>query len=341
MQSSNDRPRIAAVVVTYNRCIMLEGCLNALTRQDRPPDEILVIDNASTDNTVSMLKQKFDGRITHVRLEENLGGSAGFCEGIRLAYGKGHDWIWIMDDDVEPLPDALRRLIECPVITDRSVGVLASMVLDIPPREGTPSFEDYNRVMAACPDGCGGWIPIGAGNYRLFTPTLGFRPAVTKETLKSPLVPIEGAGFLGVMIRREAVTAVGLPLKELFISWDDLEFTCRISQEFKLFLIPASRVIHRRGGDSRSPRKFLGLSKRGAGLPFEGIWRLYYSIRNEVYVRMKYAKPWFSPFVPAMVMTKSILAAFFFYDHPVSRCKIIFCAGVDGILGRLGKRISP
>ena len=340
MQTSSGRPRIAAVVVTYNRCSLLEECLEALRRQDRPLDEIMVIDNASTDNTPEMLKQKWDGRITHVRLEKNLGGSGGFYEGIRQAYEKGHDWIWVMDDDVEPASDALKALAESPAFNDPSVGLLASLVLDAKLKTQTLHYEHFNRLMAARPDGAE-WIPVGEGNYRRFSSTMGFRPAVSKESLESPAIPIEGAGFLAVMMRREAIGSVGLPLTELFIYWDDLEYTYRISRRFKMFLVPSSKVVHWRGLGTPSKRKFLGYAKQGAGIPFTQLWRLYYFIRNEIYVRTKYAKPWLAPLVPAMVLIKAAAAAILFYDHPFARCKVLCRAGVDGILGRLGKRAGP
>jgi len=340
MQTSSGRLRIAAVVLTYNRCALIEECLEALCHQALPLDEILVIDNASTDDTREMLKQKFNGQITYVRLDENLGSAGGFYEGIRLAHEKGYDWIWVMDDDVKPAADALKALVESPAFDDPSVGLLASLVLDVKTKTQTPRYEQFNTVMAACPDGAS-WIPVGAGQQRRFSLTMGYRPAVNNESLEFPLIPVEGVGFLGILIRRDAISSVGLPLKELFMFWDDLEFTYRISRRFKMFVVPASKIFHRHGWDSRSPRRFLGFAKQGAGVPFERISRLYYFVRNEIYVRTKYAKPWLAPFVPVVILAKSFGATLLFYDHPLARCKILCRAGMDGILGRIEKRITP
>lgn len=341
MPTPDNRPRIAAVMLTHNRCARVEEGVDALLHQIHPLDEIIVIDNGSTDGTREMLKQKYNGQITQVRSEENLGSAGGFYEGIRLAFEKGHDWIWVMDDDAKPVSDALKALVESPAFCDPSVGLLASLVLDIKPRDQTPRYENFNRVMAACPDGCGGWIPIGAGHYRRFSKTLGYIPVVNKVSLDSPLIPTEGVGFLGILIRREALSAVGLPLKELFFFWDDLELAYRISRKFKIFVVPSSKIIHRKGGDLQSPRKVLGFSKPGAGAPYEKISRLYYFVRNEIYVRTKYTKPWLAPFVPPTILLKTLGASIFFYDHPFARCKLLFLAAFDGAFGRLGKRIRP
>jgi len=340
MQTSSGRPRIAAVVLTHNRCSLVEECLEALCHQALTLDEILVIDNASKDGTREMLKQKYTGEITSIRLEENLGSAGGFCEGIRLAHEKGYDWIWVMDDDVVPAADALKALVESPAFNDPSVGLLASLVLDVKVKSQTPRYEQFNTVMAACPDGAS-WIPVGAGQQRRFSKTMGYCPAVSKESLESPIIPIEGAGFLGILVRRDAISSVGLPLKELFMFWDDLEFTYRISRKFKMFVVPSSRIFHRHGWDSRSPRRFLGFAKQGAGVPFERISRLYYFVRNEIYVRTKYAKPWLAPFIPPALLIKSVGASLLFYDHPFSRCRLLCQAAFDATLGRLGMRIRP
>lgn len=337
-ETSSSRPRIAAVVVTYNRCALLEGCLDALIRQDRPLDEILVIDNASTDSTAAMLEEKYNGKITHVRLEENVGGAGGFYEGIRLAYEKGHDWIWAMDDDLEPARDALKALVESPAFGDPSVGLLASLVLDAKAPNRNSPYQQFSGILAACPDS-DGWIPVGRGHYKRFNSTMNFRLVVDGNSLNSPLVPIEAAGFLGVMVRRDAMKAVGLPRKDLFIFWDDTEFIYRISRHFKVFLVPPSKVIHRKHWAPRA--SFPGLMRKGRGIPHAQVWRLYYYIRNEIFFRKKYAKPWIAPFVPAMVLIRATAAAILFYDHPLTRCKLICHGAIDGVLGRLGKRVRP
>jgi len=102
--------KICAVVVTCNRKELLGECLTALLNQTRPLDEVIVIDNASTDGTDRCLREKFPN-ITHIRLPENIGGAGGWHEGMKLAYDKGYDWIWLMDDDAMPLNDALQKLL--------------------------------------------------------------------------------------------------------------------------------------------------------------------------------------------------------------------------------------
>lgn len=316
MQSLGRRSRIAAVVVTYNRCERLKGCLDSLIRQDRPLDEILVIDNASTDDTSDVLKKKYDGRITYVRLEENLGGSAGFYEGIRLACEKGHDWVWVMDDDVEPEPGAVVSLVNSPAFTDPSVGLLGSLILNAEMTAQLWMYCRFNSTMARC-------------------------SVVTESDLGSPILPIEGGSFVGSLIRREAVEAVGLPIKEFFIYWDDTEYTYRVAKQFKAFLVPSSKVIHRNAVASQPPRRLLGLLKVPAGIPFGQSWRSYYLVRNGIFFRTRNGKPWLAPYIFVACLARPAAVALILRDHKIARCKLLWQAAVDGVLGRLGKRVGP
>jgi rhamnopyranosyl-N-acetylglucosaminyl-diphospho-decaprenol beta-1,3/1,4-galactofuranosyltransferase len=102
--------KICAVVVTFNRKDLLCGCLNSLLLQTRRPDAILVIDNASSDGTRARVEQEFPG-IEIVTMPFNGGGAGGFHEGIKRAHQAGFDWIWVMDDDIEVLPDTLETML--------------------------------------------------------------------------------------------------------------------------------------------------------------------------------------------------------------------------------------
>ena len=98
-----------AIVVTFNRRDLLAECLQALAEQTLAVDEIIVVDNASTDGTAEMVRERFP----QVRLEalaENRGGAGGFHHGLGLAHELGHEWLWLMDDDTIPAPGALAAL---------------------------------------------------------------------------------------------------------------------------------------------------------------------------------------------------------------------------------------
>src|SRR5690606_18523667 len=94
-----------------NRADLLREALDALAAQTRPPDAVIVIDNASTDDSAAVAAQH--PVVTRlVSLERNTGGAGGFAAGLAVALDDpGLDFVWLMDDDTIPTPDALTELL--------------------------------------------------------------------------------------------------------------------------------------------------------------------------------------------------------------------------------------
>ena len=83
---------------------------------DPKPGHVVIIDNASTDDTTDVVESFRDSigtEIVYRRLDTNTGGSGGFSEGMRIAYELGSTWIWVMDDD----PATLRSTDHAPAGT--------------------------------------------------------------------------------------------------------------------------------------------------------------------------------------------------------------------------------
>lgn len=106
--------KIAAIVVTYNRKELLKQAVEGILRQERPVDQIFVIENASTDGTEEAFKKELGANplITYVKLAENTGSAGGFYEGAKRAYEWGADWIWFLDDDIYPTPSCLEGMLK-------------------------------------------------------------------------------------------------------------------------------------------------------------------------------------------------------------------------------------
>ncbi len=100
-------------VVTFNRSGLLSRLLESIVRMDPKPGHLVIVDNASTDDTgevVESFRPRLGTELVYRRLDENTGGSGGFSEGTRVAYELGSTWIWLMDDDVEVIPDGLAKM---------------------------------------------------------------------------------------------------------------------------------------------------------------------------------------------------------------------------------------
>lgn len=77
--------KIAAVVVTFNRLELLKKCVESLRNQTHKLDEILIINNSSTDGTLDWLNQQNDLTVIS---QENSGSAGGQFTGIKTAYEK-------------------------------------------------------------------------------------------------------------------------------------------------------------------------------------------------------------------------------------------------------------
>lgn len=96
---------ITAIIPTYNRSKLLLECIASIREQTRPVDEIIVVDDGSTDDTGHVVRS-LPGPIRYLR-QENAGKSAALNTALKEAQG---EFIWICDDDDLALPEAAEAL---------------------------------------------------------------------------------------------------------------------------------------------------------------------------------------------------------------------------------------
>src|SRR3712207_3950027 len=97
---SRDQASVCACMLSFNRAALLVEGVRALVEQSRPPDRVVVVDNASDQPVERMLGEAgLLDRIEFHELGTNLGSSGGYAELVRLGLEGGEDWLWLMDDD--------------------------------------------------------------------------------------------------------------------------------------------------------------------------------------------------------------------------------------------------
>ena len=94
---------VAIIAVTYNMLELLKEEINSLREQTYKDAQIIVVNNGSTDDTLSWLQQQQD--IITIT-QKNLGGAGGFYTGMKYAAENGYKYCWVMDDDVICQPTA-------------------------------------------------------------------------------------------------------------------------------------------------------------------------------------------------------------------------------------------
>ncbi|MCJ8502417.1 glycosyltransferase family 2 protein [Desulfatitalea alkaliphila] len=100
-------PRISVVIPTFNRAGIVTRAINSVLSQTRPPLEVIVVDDGSTDGTAALL-ERYAGRIRVIR-QPNRGVSAARNRGVAAAAG---EWIALLDSDDAWQQEKLARQVD-------------------------------------------------------------------------------------------------------------------------------------------------------------------------------------------------------------------------------------
>lgn len=201
--------RILAAVVTYNRMVLLERCVDALRAQTRPADAVLIINNSSPDDTVAMLERKGVPYVT----QPNLGSAGGWNRAIQEALDGGFDAVWLMDDDGYPHADALAYLEKA---LAPGVACASSVVL----RENQPTHFvfPFPRLDA---DG----LPVLLARRRKVETLKELR-----EIAGGPTYPFAHL-FNGALVRTEVARKIGNVDRRFFLMGDEVDYFMRMRKE--------------------------------------------------------------------------------------------------------------
>jgi rhamnopyranosyl-N-acetylglucosaminyl-diphospho-decaprenol beta-1,3/1,4-galactofuranosyltransferase len=255
LRASPEELAVAAVVVTFNRRTLLSECLDALLAQTRALDAIYVIDNASTDGTAALLQGAYAGRVICEYLPQNLGGAGGFHVGMSRAFEDGHDWMWVMDDDVAPELQCLERLL-----------AYRSQASTLIPLRVTRQMQIVEQA------------PLEYNLAKLFFTSPVKSRICTKYRSVSdlpPTLPVALFSFEGPLIKRTVIERKGLPRADFFIGGDDTEYALRIRGDAKTAALCVSGALMYRA---------LPVNR-----PLDG-WRRYYTWRNHFYIYRQYGE---------------------------------------------------
>jgi GT2 family glycosyltransferase len=299
------RPLVCAVVVTYNRADLLRTCLAALGRQTHTPAHVLVVDNASTDHTPSVLAEF--GHVEVDRLPANAGSAGGFARGIERAAGGQWDLLWVMDDDVEPAADALERLVAA---MRPGVAAAGPVKIGSDGKVQPLHIADYDAV----------WM-----RKRAVVPAPGEEIGVTFLSFVCLLVRSDVA-------RRE------VPRADLFIDQDDTEYSLRLARHGRLVGVGASRVVHH-NNQAAQTRRVLGRTVVDGAR-----WRVYYAVRNPLLIGRAHlsASAWrASVAVAAWRLLLRLPAALLHHRGDLGRWLLAARGFRDGLRGTSGPVVSP
>ena len=333
-----NKQTVCAVIVTYNRKVLLLECLSAILRQTYPLDAIYLIDNASTDGTRELLMEKGyiknileptneplvqvnivsmlsemnknkEVKTCYVRMHENTGGAGGFYEGVKRGHQNGYDWLWLMDDDAEPRPDCLEILFNgiANIQDDRLAGI-AALNIDV-----TGAVQKLHRGFIDKKK----WqqIPLSEEKYNG-----GDR-----------FVKIDYSSFVGLLISSGVVERSGYPDKDFFIWFDDMEYCIRLAENGNIYLDKHAVIVHKDKLESEYMKD-----------KEKDLWKRYYSDRNSMFLYKKYSKNnFFSWFELSSRVFKGLVYILLFENFKFKRIRLLLMAYYDILFDIRGRKVSP
>lgn len=311
--------QVATIVLNYNNPQETVACLASLYALSEWPALIVVVDNASTDNSVDVIQKewaRFDEvcqlqegqeqrfspspRAILYKLKANRGYGAGNNAGIRVAqqYNGCHAF-WLLNNDTRVAESSLHALCEH-YNAGPSRSILGSTIVFL---------HDYETIQCTAGSrtiGCLGLtFDLNAGKK------LDQLSTLNKEEIEGQLNYINGASIL---IPKIVIQGNGLFKEEFFLYLEDMEYGLRAKKNgIYLRYAPESIVYHREGASTGSTSKHNQTMQKSPYID-------YLVLRNRTYIvreYYKYALPFYLATIPLLMLKRLLEGRWRMLPHMV------------------------
>lgn len=208
--------KVSVITSAYNRVGDLINCIDSIRKSTYDDYEIIVVDNASTDETSRILNEKYGEQIKLITLTENVFSAGGKNAGIAAAKG---EYLWFVDSDML----VTNRLMEQFVRTldeNKTIGLVGSKIY---------YYEDKEKLWS-----CGA--------------TINMITSMAKSKKQSELhgkISEVDIILCGYMVRREVIEKVGGFDERLKIVFEESDFEKRIQLAgYKIKILNDEKIYH-------------------------------------------------------------------------------------------------
>jgi GT2 family glycosyltransferase len=214
------QPLVYVIILNYNGRRWIEACVGALLNTDYDNFRLIVVDNASSDGSIELIRSSYP-QVQILVNERNLGFSEGNNVGIREALTKNAEYIALLNPDTKVEPEWLQELIAVGE-AEAGAGILGAVQLEYDGSE----FNSWTKAAMSQfldelkrPESARAWIPVEL---------------------------VEGACLA---VKRRVFDEVGLLDPIYFAFYEEIDLCRRASScGYKIALVPRSRIHHYRGG---------------------------------------------------------------------------------------------
>lgn len=254
-----DPEPVSVVVVNYNAGPLLLECIAASLRQ---AEEVVVVDNASSDGSLAALEERFRGepRLRVIASGRNLGFAAGCNLGSRAATAP---YILFLNPDCLLGTDSLRRMVEV-LEANPQAGMLGGLLLN-------PNGTEQGGCRRAVPTPWRSFVrAFGLSRLAHRWPRLFLDFHLHEEPLPDRPIEVEAISGALTLVRRQAMADVGLWDEGYFLHCEDLDWCMRFREKgWGIFFVPDAPVVHYQGTCSRERPIFVEWHKH------KGMMRFY------------------------------------------------------------------
>lgn len=235
-----EKPELSIIILSYNTKDLLEQCLESVYQL--PGSEIIVVDNASSDDSPEMVRKKFP-RVRLICNKENLGFAGGNNTGLRLATGR---YILFLNSDTKVKPEAIPGVMKY-LEDNPKVGALTAKTLLPSGKMDSDCHRGFPTPWAS--------ITYFLGLEKLFPKSRLFDQYHKFYLNLNENHEIDAGAGAFMLIRREVIDKVGQWDENYFFYGEDLDFFFRIKKSGYLTLFYAQPVLTHYKGASSGLRK--------------------------------------------------------------------------------------
>lgn len=228
--------KVGIVICNYNKENAVLNCIQSILESRFKDFDLYVVDNASTDNSVQRINEKYGGMLTLIRNSENLGGSGGFNTGLRKVYKKGYPYIMCVDNDA--------------MLDENAIGNLYNF-LETHPEAGMAGAKVYHLEEPDYVQQFGQEI-----DFKYFcTEALYFNEY--EDGSMPEFIYTDSVAACSLMVKKCVIDKIGFMPEENFLYWDDTEWCYRCTLAgYKVASVGNAKALHAMGAKDEAKNTF-------------------------------------------------------------------------------------
>jgi GT2 family glycosyltransferase len=219
-----DNPRIYVIILTWNEWPATAACLESLLKVKYPNYKVLIVDNASTDKTPDLIRERFPG-VEVIVNKRNLGFAPGCNVGIRCALGRRADYVLLLNNDTTVPPELLDGLVGTAQALD-DAGLIAPQIA----RLGDPSEI---------------WF-AGSRRNRFTLESVDLEPHERElDNVTQTALRVDYLFGTAMFIACPVIDEVGLLDEAFFFYYEDMDYCLRVQEAgYGIYSVPGLSIGH-------------------------------------------------------------------------------------------------